>query len=87
LDTLGYEFAERGKIIVTSRAKWCESRSAAVKILLINSPVRLDAEPNCIPYGLATIASTLINSGFDVEIYDVNALRAKKSGISLGYRA
>ncbi len=46
-----------------------------MKILLINSPIRLDAKPSCIPYGLATIAGTLRESGFDVEIYDVNALR------------
>ncbi|RLB83740.1 MAG: hypothetical protein DRH17_00880 [Deltaproteobacteria bacterium] len=52
-----------------------------MKILLINPPIRLDANPNCIPYGLATIASTLRNSGFDVEIYDVNALRPSKDTI------
>jgi len=52
-----------------------------MKILLINSPIRLDARPNCIPYGLATIASTLRDNGFDVDIYDVNALRPKKDEI------
>ena len=46
-----------------------------MKILLINSPVRLDAKPSCIPYGLATIAATLREAGCDVEIYDINALR------------
>lgn len=49
-----------------------------MKILLINSPIRLDAKPNCIPYGLATIAASLRNGGYDVEIYDLNALRASK---------
>jgi radical SAM superfamily enzyme YgiQ (UPF0313 family) len=52
-----------------------------MKILLINSPIRLDANPNCIPYGLATIASTLANSGFNTEIYDANALRPSKDEI------
>jgi len=52
-----------------------------MKILLINSPVRLDANPNCIPYGLATIASTLRDAGFEVEIYDLNALRPSKNQI------
>jgi anaerobic magnesium-protoporphyrin IX monomethyl ester cyclase len=46
-----------------------------MKILLINCPIRLDAQPNCIPYGLATIASVLRNNGYEVEIYDINALR------------
>jgi radical SAM superfamily enzyme YgiQ (UPF0313 family) len=52
-----------------------------MKILLINSPIRLDAEPSCIPYGLATVASTLIESGFEVEIYDINALRPTRNQI------
>lgn len=45
------------------------------KVLLINSPIRLDARPNCIPYGLATIASLLRQHGFPVQIYDINAER------------
>ncbi len=53
-----------------------------MKTLLINSPIRLDAEPNCIPYGLATIAAVLRAQGFHVEIYDVNALRPSKEEIS-----
>jgi anaerobic magnesium-protoporphyrin IX monomethyl ester cyclase len=52
-----------------------------MRILLINSPVRLDAKPNCIPYGLATIASTLRNEGFEVEILDLNALRPSRKEI------
>ena len=52
-----------------------------MKILLINSPIRLEAKPNCIPYGLATIASTLRDYGFEVEIYDVNALRPQRDEV------
>ena len=52
-----------------------------MKVLLINSPIRLDAQPSCIPYGLATVASTLARSGFGVEIYDINALRPSKADI------
>jgi radical SAM superfamily enzyme YgiQ (UPF0313 family) len=50
-----------------------------MRILLINSPIRLEANPNCIPYGLATVAATLRNQGFHVEIYDANALRPSES--------
>jgi radical SAM superfamily enzyme YgiQ (UPF0313 family) len=46
-----------------------------LKILLINCPIRLDAKPNCIPYGLATIAAVLRKEGYEVELYDINALR------------
>lgn len=46
-----------------------------MKILLVNSPIRLSAKPNCIPYGLAVIAEVLRISGHEVEIYDINALR------------
>jgi radical SAM superfamily enzyme YgiQ (UPF0313 family) len=53
-----------------------------MRILLINSPIRLEAQPNCIPYGLATIASTLRENGFQVEVYDVNALRPSKQDIT-----
>ncbi len=49
-----------------------------MKILLINSPIRLNAKPNCIPYGLAVIASILRKDGHDVEIFDINALRLSK---------
>lgn len=52
-----------------------------MKILLINSPIRLNAKPNNIPYGLANVASTLMSQGFDVEIFDVNALRPSKDQI------
>lgn len=52
-----------------------------MKILLINSPIRLDSKPNCIPYGLATIAATLRSAGIEVEIYDVNATRPSRQKI------
>ena len=52
-----------------------------MNILLINSPIRLDAQPNCIPYGLATIAGILKSAGYDVEIYDINALRPGREEI------
>ena len=52
-----------------------------MKILLINVPIRLDASPSCIPYGLAAVASVLRDHGHEVEIYDVNALRPTKPEI------
>jgi radical SAM superfamily enzyme YgiQ (UPF0313 family) len=52
-----------------------------MRILLINSPIRLDAAPNIIPYGLATIASVLQQSGFHVEVYDINALRPSRAEV------
>lgn len=53
-----------------------------MKILLVNCPIRLNAKPNCIPSGLATIAAVLRGHGFDVEIYDANALRPSKDEIT-----
>jgi len=58
-----------------------DERKKPIKVLLINSPIRLSAKPNNIPYGLATVASALIRQGFDVEIFDVNALRPSKDEI------
>lgn len=55
-----------------------------MKILLINCPIRLEARPNNIPYGLATIAAVLRKDGFDVEIYDINARRPSKEEIIAG---
>lgn len=52
-----------------------------MKVLLINCPIRLNAQPNNIPYGLATVASTLMGQGVDVEIFDINALRPTKDQI------
>jgi len=58
-----------------------DERKKTIKVLLINSPIRLNAKPNNIPYGLATLANALIRQGFDVEIFDVNALRPSKDEI------
>jgi len=52
-----------------------------MKILLINSPIRLDAKPSCIPYGLATVAATLLKAGYNVDIYDINALRPSEDAV------
>ncbi|MBU1169595.1 MAG: B12-binding domain-containing radical SAM protein [Proteobacteria bacterium] len=46
-----------------------------MNILLINSPIRLNARPNNIPYGLAVIAAVLRDHGHSVTIYDINAHR------------
>lgn len=52
-----------------------------MKILLINPPIRLDAPPSCIPYGLATIASVLQNDGHEVAIFDINGLRNSQNEV------
>jgi radical SAM superfamily enzyme YgiQ (UPF0313 family) len=52
-----------------------------MKVLLVNCPIRLDARPNNIPYGLATIAAMLRGAGFEVEILDLNALRPSPEAI------
>jgi radical SAM superfamily enzyme YgiQ (UPF0313 family) len=49
-----------------------------MKILLVNTPIRLDARPNCIPCGLATMANVLRDAGYEVEILDLNALRPSR---------
>ena len=56
------------------------------KVLLINSPIRLGAVPSCIPYGLATVAATLNDAGFAVEIYDINALRPSREHVLAALR-
>lgn len=53
-----------------------------MRILLINCPIRLKADPNCLPYGLAIIAAILRHEGHEVDIYDVNALRHSASEIT-----
>ncbi len=58
-----------------------DERRKPIKVLLVNSPIRLNAKPNNIPYGLATVASALMEQGFDVDIFDVNALRPSKGQI------
>ena len=59
------------------------------KILLINSPIRLNAKPSVFPIGLGIIASILEREGYDVNILDVNAHRYTRQQIShelLAYR-
>jgi len=51
-------------------------------VLLVNCPIRVHAEPNVIPYGLATIASTLEGAGHHVEILDLNAQRMSEEEIA-----
>lgn len=46
-----------------------------MKILLVNPLVREWAEPNCFPSGLGYIATTLVNAGYNVRVYDANAIR------------
>ena len=46
-----------------------------MRVLLINSPIRLHAKPNNIPYGLAQVAAVLRGRGHEVTIFDANALR------------
>jgi len=48
-----------------------------MKILLINPPIRVWSKPNCLPSGLAFIASVLRDSGNEVEVMDINANRWK----------
>ena len=53
-----------------------------MKILLLNSPVRLRAPPTTIPIGLAQIAAFLRENGFpEVDILDVNGLRLNKKEV------
>jgi len=51
-------------------------RSGALKVLLINSPIRTWSVPNIEPIGLCYIASAAIHDGHDVRILDLNALRS-----------
>jgi anaerobic magnesium-protoporphyrin IX monomethyl ester cyclase len=60
---------------VRTKGEGLAGRYKAMKILLINPPVRVTAKPNCIPYGLATIASVLRKHGFHVDVYDINGFR------------
>ena len=46
-----------------------------MKIVLINPPIRVWSKPNCLPLGLAFIASVLRDSGNEVEVLDINANR------------
>ncbi|MBW8001712.1 MAG: B12-binding domain-containing radical SAM protein [Planctomycetes bacterium] len=46
-----------------------------MEILLVNPRVREWAQPNCFPTGLGYIASYLRLRGYDVEVWDFNAMR------------
>ncbi len=46
-----------------------------MKVLLVNPRVRSWAQPNCFPTGLGYIASHLQLHGYDVDVWDFNAVR------------
>ena len=49
--------------------------------MLINPPIREWSRPNIVPLGLGYIASVLQNSGYEVEIMDINAFRWTKEEV------
>lgn len=57
-----------------------------MKILLINPPIRENAEPINFPIGLGIIASVLLENGYEVEIFDINALRLSKDQVILNLK-
>lgn len=52
-----------------------------MKTMLINPPIREWSKPNIVPLGLGYIASVLQNSGYDVEVFDINAHRWPKEEV------
>lgn len=54
-----------------------------MKIVFVNPPIREWAKPNIFPLGVGYIAGMLQKQGFDVEVYDINALRPSKEDIEL----
>ncbi len=46
-----------------------------MKVLLINPPVREDARPTVLPWGLVYVAQSLLDEGHEVHVLDVNAYR------------
>jgi radical SAM superfamily enzyme YgiQ (UPF0313 family) len=58
-----------------------------MKILLINPPIREWAKPNILPLGLGYVASSLRNSGHEVEVMDINAHRFSVSKVEENIRA
>lgn len=58
-----------------------------MKILLINPPIREWAKPNILPLGLGYVASSLRNSGHEVEVLDINAHRFSASEVQEKIRA
>lgn len=46
------------------------------KVLFVNPVVREEDDPRHVPYGIALLASIVMNQGHQVQIYDANAWRA-----------
>lgn len=57
-----------------------------MKVLLINPPIRENASPINFPIGLGIIASVLLKSGHEVEVFDINALRLSKDQVKLNLK-
>lgn len=52
-----------------------------MNVLLINPPIREWAAPNCVPLGLAYVASVLRNAGHEVQVLDINGFRFTKEQV------
>lgn len=52
-----------------------------MKILLINPPLRENDVPVNFPIGLGIIASIILDNNYEVEVFDVNALRLTKEQV------
>lgn len=46
-----------------------------IKVMFINMPIRESAVPNCLPYGLLSVATQLLKSNIEPVILDLNAYR------------
>ena len=52
-------------------------RVYGTRVMLINTPIREAAAPNCAPLGVALLAGVLRSAGASVSILDLNAYRVK----------
>jgi len=52
-----------------------------MNVLIINPPIREWAQPNCVPLGLAYIASSLRIKGHSIDVLDINAHRYTKEKV------
>lgn len=52
-----------------------------MKILLINPPIREWSKPNVFPLGLGYIAAILLQEGYRVDVWDINACRFSKEEV------
>lgn len=52
-----------------------------MNVLIINPPIREWAQPNCVPLGLAYIASSLRKKGHSIDVLDINAYRYTKEKV------